>query len=275
MSVVLGVDVGGSTTKIVALDESGEIRGFLQVRAGDQLTSLFGAVGNLLYSLGLSLKDVRKIVLTGVGAARVDGELYGIPTEKVAEFEAIGRGGLLLSNEKEAMIISMGTGTAFVHAGADGSAKHVGGSAIGGGTLMGLAYTLLEVRDMDAILNLASQGDLANVDLTIRDHHLRRNSFAAARCNGGQFRQREKHSQQRGSRLGADQHGYSKCRRTGRICRERLRYANDRRYRNAGYYSAGQRNFGCGRQFVWPAVYCAGKRRFCNGARRGNTCIIN
>ena len=29
MSVVLGVDVGGSTTKIVALDESGEIRGLL------------------------------------------------------------------------------------------------------------------------------------------------------------------------------------------------------------------------------------------------------
>ncbi len=169
MSVVLGVDVGGSTTKIVALDESGEIRGLLQVRAGDQLTSLFGAMGNLLYSLGLSLKDVRKIVLTGVGAARVDRDLYGIPTEKVAEFEAIGRGGLLLSNEKEAMIISMGTGTAFVHAGADGSAEHVGGSAIGGGTLMGLAYTLLEVRDMDAILNLAAQGDLANVDLTIRD----------------------------------------------------------------------------------------------------------
>lgn len=69
MSVILGVDVGGSTTKIVALNEKGEICGFLQVRAGDQLTSLFGAVGNLLYSLGLSLRDVQKIVLTGVGAA--------------------------------------------------------------------------------------------------------------------------------------------------------------------------------------------------------------
>ena len=169
MSVILGVDVGGSTTKIVALNEKGEICGFLQVRAGDQLTALFGAVGNLLYSLGLSLRDVQKIVLTGVGAARVDRDLYGIPTQKVAEFEAIGRGGLLLSGEEEAMVVSMGTGTAFVRAAKDGSALHVGGSAIGGGTLMGLAYTLLEVRDIEAILNLASQGNLAHVDLTIRD----------------------------------------------------------------------------------------------------------
>lgn len=67
MSVILGVDVGGSTTKIVALNEKGEICGFLQVRAGDQLTSLFGAVGNLLYSFGAFFAGCAKIVLTGRG----------------------------------------------------------------------------------------------------------------------------------------------------------------------------------------------------------------
>lgn len=37
MAIILGVDVGGSTTKIVAFDK--EIIGTLQVRANDQMTS--------------------------------------------------------------------------------------------------------------------------------------------------------------------------------------------------------------------------------------------
>ena len=174
MSVILGVDVGGSTTKIVALHKDPS-KAFecMQVRAGDQLTSLFGAMGNLLYTHGLTLNDVEKIVLTGVGAARVDRDIQGIPTVKVPEFEAIARGGLYLAGLDKAMVVSMGTGTAFVKAetAPDGSclASHVGGSGMGGGTLMGLSSKILDTTDMEAILAMASKGDVTHVDLTIGD----------------------------------------------------------------------------------------------------------
>ena len=81
MSIILGVDVGGSTTKIVAFDQG--VIGMLQVRAGDQLTSLYGAIGNLLHRHNLSLADVKKIVLTGVGASLIHEDIYGIPTVKL------------------------------------------------------------------------------------------------------------------------------------------------------------------------------------------------
>jgi type II pantothenate kinase len=166
MSVILGVDVGGSTTKIVAFNN--KIIGMLQVRAGDQLTSLYGAIGNLLHQYQIPLNDVKKIVLTGVGAALINEDIYGIPTCKVNEFEAIGKGGLLLTGEPDALVVSMGTGTAFVYA--DGKkVEHIGGSGVGGGTLIGLASKLVGETDFEAILALASTGDLSHVDLSVQD----------------------------------------------------------------------------------------------------------
>ncbi len=168
MSVALGVDVGGSTTKIAALDPSGGVAATVQVRAGDQLTSLYGAVGRLLYENDLKLGDVGRIFLTGVGASAVDGDIYGIPTERVEEFLAIGRGGLLLTGLSRALVVSMGTGTAFVRADPSGC-RHIGGSGVGGGTLLGLSEMLLDTDDIDAVLALASEGDLSKVDLTVRE----------------------------------------------------------------------------------------------------------
>ncbi len=166
MSVVLGIDVGGSTTKIVAYDQ--KIIGMLQVRAGDQITSLYGAIGNLLKTYHLKLSDIEKIVLTGVGASLIEEDIYGIPTQKVAEFEAIGKGALLLSGEERALVVSMGTGTSFVDASKE-AITHIGGSGVGGGTLVGLSSKLLGVSDIEAIIALAEKGSLANVDLTIGD----------------------------------------------------------------------------------------------------------
>lgn len=166
MAITLGVDVGGSTTKIVGFDQG--IIGTLQVRAADQKTSLFGAIGHFLYHNGISLEQVEKIVLTGVGAALIEENLYKIPTIKVNEFEAIGRGGLLLSGLSEALVVSMGTGTAFVHAKGE-AVTHIGGSGVGGGTLIGLSSKLLGEKDIEAILALAEKGSLSQVDLSISE----------------------------------------------------------------------------------------------------------
>ena len=167
MSIVLGIDVGGSTTKVVGLRER-ELIGTLQVRAADQITSLFGAIGNFLLKYGASLGDVSMIALTGVGASFIDGPIYGIRTQKINEFLAIGHGALLLSGLKEAIVVSMGTGTAFVRAGADGITR-LGGSGVGGGTIIGLASKMLGKSDIDAIIALAMTGKLENVDLSVRE----------------------------------------------------------------------------------------------------------
>lgn len=167
MDVILGIDIGGSTTKIVGFS-SKEMLGTLQVKATDQITSMYGAIGNFLRTYSIPLKSVSKIVLTGVGASYISDNVYEVPTVKTDEFKAIGLGGLKLSNLDTALVVSMGTGTAFVRA-SEGEVTHIGGSGVGGGTLLGLASELLNERDIARISELAEQGDLKNVDLLVSD----------------------------------------------------------------------------------------------------------
>lgn len=168
MSIILGIDVGGSTTKIVGFQSDKSLVDTVQVKAGDQITSMYGAIGSFLRKARLSLKEVSKIVLTGVGASYFQEDIYDIPTVKMEEFQAIGYGGLKLSGLTDALVISMGTGTAYVRAGKDGM-KHIGGSGVGGGTLMGLASRLVKENDFSVITDLASKGNLQKVDLSIQD----------------------------------------------------------------------------------------------------------
>ena len=169
MEVIVGIDIGGSTTKIVGLRTDGSVLSMLRVRAEDQVTSLYGALGNYLTSNGLTLKDVRRVVLTGVGASYVEGDIYGLPTCKVDEFSASGTGALALSGQDSAVVVTMGTGTAFMWAEKDGTVRHLCGSGIGGGTLGGLCRKLVGMERFGQIKKLAAQGDLGQVDLTIAD----------------------------------------------------------------------------------------------------------
>ena len=168
MSVILGIDIGGSTTKIVGLRTDGSVISMLRVRAEDQVTSLYGALGNYLTSNRLSLNEVRRVVLTGVGASYVEGDIYGLPTCKVDEFSATGTGALALSGQSSAVVVSMGTGTAFLWASPDGI-RHLCGSGIGGGTLGGLCRKLVGMERFGQIKKLAESGDLNQVDLTMKD----------------------------------------------------------------------------------------------------------
>ena len=169
MEVILGIDIGGSTTKIVGLRTDGSVVSMLRVRAEDQVTSLYGALGNYLTSNGLSLGDVRRVVLTGVGASYVDGDVFGLPTCRVDEFQASGTGALALSGQTSGVVVTMGTGTAFLWAEAGKEVRPLCGSGIGGGTLGGLCRKLVGMERFYQIKKLAAQGDLSHVDLTISD----------------------------------------------------------------------------------------------------------
>jgi type II pantothenate kinase len=140
----------------------------LQVEAGDQITSAFGAFGKFTTAYGLRMSDIRQIVVTGVGATYLEKGMYDIPTKRVDEFVAIGLGGLKLANLPEALIISVGTGTAMVKA-APGRISHLGGSGVGGGMLLNLAGRFAGVHSFAGITELATQGDLGAVDLRLCD----------------------------------------------------------------------------------------------------------
>ena len=169
MKTILGIDIGGTTTKIVGLDHSGALLSTLRVQAEDPLTSLYGAFGSYLAKNGLALADIGRVVLTGVGASHVDGAIYGLPTCKVDEFSASGTGALAMSGQQRAVVATMGTGTAFLWAERGKGVRHLCGSGIGGGPLGGLCRKLVDMERFGQIKKLAEQGDLGKVDLTIRD----------------------------------------------------------------------------------------------------------
>lgn len=168
MGIVLGIDIGSSTTKIVAVGEEKQIISSLQVSASDQVTSLFGAVGRLLYEGKIQLADIRAVMLTGVGASFIQGDIYGLPTYRVTEFESLGAGGLFLSGLSSAIVGSIGTGTVFVQATPEG-VRHMGGSAVGGGTLVGLSSRLFGINKVEIIADMAEEGNLKNVDWGISE----------------------------------------------------------------------------------------------------------
>ena len=172
MSVVIGIDVGGSTTKIVGFKKKSDGWSLIEpqvVKANDPLTATYGAFGKFTDENNLKISDISKVMMTGVGSSHVKRNLYGLNCERVAEFDSIGGGGLYLSGLSEALVVSMGTGTAIVHARAGGEMKYLGGTGVGGGTLMGLSKLLVNAESIDHIAEYADSGNLENVDLRIKD----------------------------------------------------------------------------------------------------------
>ncbi len=169
MSYVIGIDVGGSTTKIVGFKETGELIEPMFVRATDPLTSIYGAFGRFTVENNIALSDIKRVMMTGVGSAYVTKSIYGLECKTVSEFTCIGLGGLYVSGLDRAIIISMGTGTALIHAVKGGEIQYLGGTGVGGGTLMGISKKLLGLETIEGITEFASRGSLDQIDLRIKD----------------------------------------------------------------------------------------------------------
>jgi type II pantothenate kinase len=132
--IVAGLDVGGTTTGAVCLRE-GKVEKTLSFPTLEPAASAERALAELLRSVG--------------GAV---GKQHGNP----------------LTGLERAVVASMGTGTALV--GVDrGSVSHLGGSGVGGGTLLGLARRLLGTVDFESIAAAAGGGELRHVDLLLED----------------------------------------------------------------------------------------------------------
>ncbi len=170
MKAIIGIDVGGSTTKIVGFGEGGRLIDPMSVKANDPITAVYGAFGKFTDENRLDLKNIERIAVTGVGStylttAAVRDRMPARPGIRLHR----AAGGLYLSGLDSAIVVSMGTGTAIVKAERGKPVEYLGGTGIGGGTLIGLSKKMIGVTDIGSIMELASAGDLRNVDLRVCD----------------------------------------------------------------------------------------------------------
>lgn len=165
--IIIGIDVGISTTKIVGLRDN-KVTSPIRITAVDPVTSLYGAFGKYLHDNDIKLGEVEQVMLTGVGSAYVKNDVYGVATSKTDEFVADALGARFESKLDQAIVVSMGTGTSFVMCHGD-DMRHIGGIGIGGGTLQGLSRLLLNTSDIKQVAALAMQGDISHVNLLIGD----------------------------------------------------------------------------------------------------------
>ena len=115
-----------------------------------------------------------RICVTGGGAWRLGSEIGGVPVTRVEEFEAWGRGAPILAERAgfelpdRYLLVSVGTGTSALLV-AGGKARRVGGTALGGGTLVGLGRLLIGTESFADLAELATRGDRSTVDLLVGD----------------------------------------------------------------------------------------------------------
>ncbi|MEM2673786.1 MAG: hypothetical protein QXG34_03600 [Candidatus Bathyarchaeia archaeon] len=166
-SIIVGLDIGASLAKGIIVDMNLRIknRHILPVEKPETTA---------MRLLEILLRNYRKTVIaiaaSGGGSRLIGDVILSLPVKKVDEIKAIGLGGLLSADMREGLVVSAGTGTALVAAYDGGNViKHVGGTGVGGGTIMGLSRRILGVNDFETLENMALKGNINEVDLTVGD----------------------------------------------------------------------------------------------------------
>jgi type II pantothenate kinase len=157
----VGIDAGATLWKLVC--------------QGDHLTMEVVPAGDL-ESLGCRIDawEPRLICLTGGGASQIEPGLPPRAVRHVPEFDAWATGAPMLAQRSgidlpdRYLLVSLGTGTSVLAVNHQG-ARRVSGTALGGGTLVGLGRLLLGIDSFQELTRLALRGDRRKVDLLVGD----------------------------------------------------------------------------------------------------------
>ena len=174
---IIGIDRGASFTDLGVVDAEGLKESF-SIENRD-----WQRIGKAYESL-IEKYRTRHVVFTG--------SANGMPAAMknritiVAEIDAIGFGGAALTDFSECIVVSMGTGSAVIHF-AENSAKHLGGSGVGGGTIKGLGSLICGLDDPSQIEVLALKGNASKLNLTISDLGYDQISFLGADMTASNF----------------------------------------------------------------------------------------
>lgn len=174
---IIAIDRGASFTDFAIVDSERLIETFsIENRSWEAISSAFARL-NRKY-------QTDPIVFSGCATGMPDAMQERINI--IAEIDAIGLGGAALASSSNCVVVSMGTGTAIVHFN-NNSAKHVGGSGVGGGTIRGLASLICGLDDPLQIEALAMKGKASNLNLTISDLGYEKISFLGADMTASNF----------------------------------------------------------------------------------------
>jgi type II pantothenate kinase len=160
----IAIDIGMTNVDVVLEDTSGK-RFLMFSNPGGEASVQLRFV---LDAIASDLNPGMTIGVTGGRYRDLPKALDGYQIHKVNEMLALGLGGLALSRLDTGLVVSAGTGVAMVAA-RDGEVKHVTGSAVGGGTLLGLARLILGTNDILEIDRLALAGDASAVDIMLTE----------------------------------------------------------------------------------------------------------
>lgn len=163
-STILAVDIGMTNIDIVL--ETGSKRELKMIA-----NQHHSALEQLKQALAVFPREIGPNIKIGVTGGRyrdLPDQVQGIPIVKVDEMRAVGLGGLALTGLESGLVVSAGTGVSMVSARPNG-AEHVTGSAVGGGTLLGLSKIILHTDDVEEIDQLALTGDASAVDIMLNE----------------------------------------------------------------------------------------------------------
>ncbi|KOS68908.1 pantothenate kinase [Lysinibacillus contaminans] len=164
MPKAIGIDTGGTLTKVAYLDEHNEL--ILTTFPSNDLQTVKDWI--------LNNPDIEDIGVTG---GRTEQLLNVIKKMKsihyIVEFEATIKGVRFLLKKEghhfdRSMITNIGTGTS-IHYMEGNSDIRVGGTGVGGGTLIGLSALTTGITDYNAIREMAAEGNREDIDLRVRD----------------------------------------------------------------------------------------------------------
>ncbi len=163
--MILGLDFGLTNLDGVLVKDGAIIRGW---RQDTKSAASLELLTQILITNQIEPSSLTCIGTTGGRHKDLPSQFQGIPIIKINEAQSVGRGGLTMSKLPEALVVSAGTGTSMIAARESGF-QHVTGSAVGGGTLLGLAKLLLGTSNPLEIAALAAKGNPAGVDSTLQD----------------------------------------------------------------------------------------------------------
>jgi len=163
-AIYLAIDIGMTNIDLVLETAHSQVLRMLPNKEKEPVNQ----VRQALQRIEDFLEPGMTIGITGGRYRALPSEIDGYKVRKIDEILALGLGGLTLSGLERGLVVSAGTGVAIVAA-EGGKAEHVTGSAVGGGTLLGLSRIILGTDDVDEIDRLALAGDAAAVDIMLSE----------------------------------------------------------------------------------------------------------
>jgi len=164
MVSAIGIDVGGTLTKVAYFDNQNYLT--LEHFPSSNLRN----VSNWIASFNESIQ----IGLTGGRAEQLKTYLRTHENlHYLVEFDATVAGVRYQIDKdgfefNQAIISNIGTGTS-IHSMNGSSHERIGGTGIGGGTLLGLSGLLTGIHQFDDIVKASEKGSRANVDILVSD----------------------------------------------------------------------------------------------------------